>query len=390
MKPTVFTQTLVLCSIFLIFSGGKINAAPAEFSFPGNLVSPDTILPPCNLPAPKNFHLIGQSSVGQVSLGWEELQDADAYLLEVFLQGTLGLDSFHLIIDTPGITLTIPAGNIPSFKVRGICIGGLLSGNYSYIPPVGTILLDLVLEAHTPQTYSQLDPSTCYPVLYQPGGEEYWFDVVAGPNGQGTYSRYSLYSYYDPQSPGNHERMRAAQLKTFRPGFYTEPLGWATNNGQSGYNAPPVIPAENVLIRTISDGGYLDLFRVTYSGTSAGQVCFTPLAGSGYSIKFYKGQPALRPKKVDDRAAAPESSEIADEFQVINPFVDELRLVLPQGATGPVSVQLFALDGRLEFEQKFPARQEYNLPTSDLTPGLYFLRINTGGQTRTYKVVKAH
>ena len=392
MKPLRLGKATFFCLIFAGSLGAKINARPTEFFRPDILVSKDTITPPCELLAPKNFHILNPASPTQMTLTWEPVPNADGYLLETFLQYPNSLDTLQVIIDTPTVTFLIPIGAIPSFKVRGICFGGLFSSNYSYIPPVGTILLDLVVIAHSPQTMEQQSSDDdCYSAYYNPS-VDYWFDVVKGPNGEGPYCRYSMYSYYDENVPYNHERMRTAKLNNFRPGFYTEALGWRNDPaGQSGYLPPPVIPSDNILIRTFEEGQYIDLFRITYNIPYYGDVCFTPLAGSGYSIKFYKGVAQnLRPKKADDRDATAADSGEEPGFRVVNPFSDELRILPRQSdaGPGPVSIRLFSLDGRLLLDQEFPVRQEYNLPTADFQPGFYLLRIDAGGQTHTFKVVK--
>lgn len=390
MKVLLLSKSVFFCLIFVGSLWAEMNARPAADSCPSLLESKDTITPPCDLPAPANFQLLTPGSLPTVVLTWNPVLKADGYLVETFLQYPNYIDTQQVIIDTPTMALLIPQGAIPSFKVRGICIGGLFSQNYSYIPPVGTILLDLVLQAHLPQTMNlQSSDDGCYPAYYNPY-VDYWFDVVKGPNGEGPFSRYSMYSYYDPNVPFNHERMRVAKINNFRPGLYTEPLGWNNNTtGQSGYLPPPVIPSENILIRTFEEGQYIDLFQITYNTPYYGNVCFIPLAGPGYSIKFYKGTAQnLRPKKADDRDATGDDSAGKSGFRVVNPFSDELRILPWQPDSDPVSIHLFGLDGRLILEQQFPARQEYNLPTAGLPSGFYLLRIDAGGIKHTYKVVK--
>jgi len=72
-----------------------------------------------------------------------------------------------------------------------------------------------------------------------------------------------------------------------------------------------------------------------------------------------------------------------------NPFSEALEVFLPASAE-TVSLQLYNLNGQQVLNQQFAGGQEqFSLPTSDLAPGFYMLRIEADGEIQTLKVVKS-
>lgn len=73
-----------------------------------------------------------------------------------------------------------------------------------------------------------------------------------------------------------------------------------------------------------------------------------------------------------------------------NPFSETLEVFLTKGSVESVNLQLVNLSGQVVLDRQFVSKQEqYTLPTTGLSPGFYFLRIEADGVVQTLKVVKS-
>jgi hypothetical protein len=77
-------------------------------------------------------------------------------------------------------------------------------------------------------------------------------------------------------------------------------------------------------------------------------------------------------------------------FAAPNPFSEILDVYLEQNTAEQVNLQLYNLSGQKVLDQQFTGGQEqYSLPTADLSPGFYMLRIEADGEVQTLKVIKS-
>ncbi len=77
-------------------------------------------------------------------------------------------------------------------------------------------------------------------------------------------------------------------------------------------------------------------------------------------------------------------------FAAPNPFSEILDVYLEQNTAEQVNLQLFNLSGQKVLDRQFAGGQEqYSLPTADLSPGFYMLRIEADGEVQTLKVIKS-
>ncbi len=73
-----------------------------------------------------------------------------------------------------------------------------------------------------------------------------------------------------------------------------------------------------------------------------------------------------------------------------NPFTETLEVFLANQTAENVRMQLFNLNGQLVLDQPFAeGAGQYELATSHLSPGFYFLRIEADGEVQTLKVIKS-
>ena len=73
-----------------------------------------------------------------------------------------------------------------------------------------------------------------------------------------------------------------------------------------------------------------------------------------------------------------------------NPFSETLEVKLGQVSQSNVQLQLYNLSGQKVLGLQFTGNQaQYSLPTSSLSPGFYFLRIEADSEVQTLKVIKS-
>lgn len=165
---------------------------------------------------------------------------------------------------------------------------------------------------------------------------------------------YALVSYYmdglqiyDISDPAN----------PVRTGYYDTYPGPDIQTTAGAWGAYPYLPSKRVLVSDMQTGLYvLDISQATPG-------------------LFVEGE--LHPAKI----------EIAP-----NPANDLIRLKLPQSIRGAVELGIWALDGRRiscisgNWPQSFPAG-EVSLPAG-MSPGLYLLRVDAGGQHFIARFIK--
>ena len=83
------------------------------------------------------------------------------------------------------------------------------------------------------------------------------------------------------------------------------------------------------------------------------------------------------------------SSDIANSGLVIypNPVTGHLKVILGKGSTEDASIQLFDNTGRMILDLK-PVAKENSLSMEGFPPGLYFIRVSSGGKTLVQQIVK--
>ncbi len=81
----------------------------------------------------------------------------------------------------------------------------------------------------------------------------------------------------------------------------------------------------------------------------------------------------------------------SDLLQVYpNPFSSSVFVSLQDGFSGARSVQLLTIQGRMVFSSEGITASRYEIPTTDLLPGIYIVRVAYPDRMATTKVVKIH
>ncbi|RYD54849.1 MAG: T9SS type A sorting domain-containing protein [Sphingobacteriales bacterium] len=102
--------------------------------------------------------------------------------------------------------------------------------------------------------------------------------------------------------------------------------------------------------------------------------------GSSVSTKFYY--------QLDSPSAVKVASlEVHDHTFTLypNPCSGSLQLTLAEMPAAQVAVTITTLDGRLICRQNLPPDVKYNLPLTDLQPGIYMLHLSIDGKTKSEK-----
>ena len=71
-----------------------------------------------------------------------------------------------------------------------------------------------------------------------------------------------------------------------------------------------------------------------------------------------------------------------------NPFSNTLD-IHSNSPLDAMHVQLFDLNGKKILEQRYHTEEAYSIPTANIPSGFYFLKVQSGDQIQTLKVVKA-
>lgn len=338
----------------------------------------------CDLDAPDNFHI---TEIGSdfVSVAWNPVQGAQAYYLKaVTFSGAHVADT---TVTATHATLQVPPGGPYTLVLAAVAEGCPPSRNEAIIPDVIVLVVDLIVTGRTmPESVVLLPTQQCYTVDAPDG--DFWFRVIQNNDVVGVFDIklnpekrkvYNNCTIDKPVSCGKAP-MDVSTPNTLINAYIHDP--------NSGDIAPC---AEGIIVRIKNMfQASLNLFDLNFRGSTANQLklCVTPLTnGEGnYSYSLMQGLPT--PRSTPDASGFPLKENIP-VITVQNPFTDNLEIQTPEPASGPVRFQLFNLNGTPVLDQQFPAVQQYNLPTAGLPPGIYFLRTDAAGASRTYKVVKA-
>jgi hypothetical protein len=72
-----------------------------------------------------------------------------------------------------------------------------------------------------------------------------------------------------------------------------------------------------------------------------------------------------------------------------NPFTEEVVISFPDLVSERIHLTLYDLQGKILFSQEYAVLSEIRLPINSIPAGFYILKIKTGNQLITRKIVKA-
>ncbi len=344
----------------------------------------------CELPAPASLSIV-ETGTNYITISWAAVQHAYAYEIRVKQwdpqAGQWILIRRDSVFNTQYTATNLKYATSYCFEVAAKCNPADTSPRFSVI--IGdTIIIDLVdmgLTQSPPASMIRGNcPDNCLTMVYDEDETEYrWFDVGKTVGNFIHYSRYQTWVEKDNMAPSGF-RVLIQQMPLSAHPFKS----WESNPVNQN-NEPPPCEAYEVYIRDEAS----KICKVTVS--SAGvlvNVCFDILEEE-YSVKCLVPSQLPPDDDIDvyERSAPPAVAGSTSVISVSNPFSDFLRIKSPltQPDT-PVSIQLFDANGRLVLDEKMPAVQEYNLPTSHFAPGFYVLKVSANQNTQTLKVVKVH
>lgn len=332
----------------------------------------------CNLDAPDNFHVV-DIGADFISVEWDAVTNAQAYYLEA-TSSSNGQLVYNTTVAGTSATLLVPAGGIYDVSVAAVATDCPPSSNRASIPNVITLIVDLIATGKTePEgTIQVFLENNCIEEPRETGN--YWFKISKNNTFFAKYEidRKPIWS----QSTDCMVNLLSS-IGRVNINFRNTQGFIFSDNG----DLPPCAEGRVVKIKT-TGSPVIDLFELSFEGTTSNvfKVCINQLAGSEYSYTLWaEGGDLSSP---EDRSASISTMENS-AISIQNPFSTDVHISSLEPASGPVRFQLFNLNGTSVLEQQFPARQEYNLPTAGLPPGFYLLRMESGGASRTYKVVKA-
>lgn len=149
--------------------------------------------------------------------------------------------------------------------------------------------------------------------------------------------------------------------------------------------------AFNVMYGTVHVSSLVPAALNVNSNSPTGFITRSPEDNFAHVIKKIGAGPGLQTNSpsilIDKRDLDPTLSDLKT---IPNPFRDILTLELPDTDNqAAANVHLYDLLGAVKRSFAAPADQRtITFDTADLTPGVYFLRVETGGQIETIKVVK--
>lgn len=337
----------------------------------------------CNLPAPTNLQM-NQPNPYQATYTWDPVTGAAGYVATLSNLSNPGTITMIL----PGqanttVTLPVQPGDLYLFTVACLCSLNPPdpSGNVaSSTNRMQGIVIDLVVHRNgcSPsgnpiatlipgQTYSNLDTEPYYIKMNTSGGNsallEFFYKPANGAipemfefkaiteipyvTAQAQWST----SYYAPECKGTNAKVN---LNNFYEGVISFPDVNTIKYNQGNFSS-------------------LQLYRVCQGGN-----------GSNGDSKNRSSSP--NPVTTQAQAAL-------DNILPVNPFSSDLSLRCTEHPLQAITAQLFDLSGHLHLQREIQpddfSANTCSLPTADLLPGMYFLRLEAApGVIVTHKVVK--
>lgn len=331
----------------------------------------------CTIGSPTNFRTI-EVSTSWANLAWTPVQGASQYLIKTF--DRLNGQEVHSVTvsgSATSVQITWPDASSGSFESKAWSID--LQGNLSESPALlvlDKIILEIVgtgLQAGqtpTPNGCVLQNPSTSCSVFNW--GAEYT----------------TTYEIYQSEAPNpvvkftitgylGENNMRYVRLSYKQ----VPPLKCKTSPGKTSF----------LLNWLTVDFATLTVSQNTATPTPFGELRRSASDDFSYIIAKVPGgdnsKPSITVNRLDQRDLDPTLSDLKT---IPNPFHDILSLELPDTDNqAAANVYLYDLLGAVKRTFAAPADQRtITFDTADLTPGVYFLRVETGGRIETIKVVK--
>ncbi|MFN0173299.1 MAG: T9SS type A sorting domain-containing protein [Saprospiraceae bacterium] len=390
MCKKIFLLILWGVSPFLVLGSAPTPVFTLNGSFSAKTVA-------CDLPAPTNFQVTAIGTTW-VTLVWVPSVGGVSHHIKVFRSsdGALIDQAYIPPFVTQTVTFTtLVSGETYYATACAVCPDGTDSNYNATTPDFDTIITELIVSGYNPpggNTDCTINDKGEYCVLPSDGSTAHF--RIQRPNGALAHP----FNVYAETNPKLKFKVTGHPVPADLPYVFWIDDHEGDGDWQGGntihikFNEQPlpiasfemyVMNSERRLIWTggtgaaSGNGPYFDIVRVVGEGGGGGGN-----GGPGGLSKPPNG--GIRQR--DDSSTEAQGLEA---YAAPNPFSENFDVFLSQSAT-EVSLQLYNLSGQKVLDRQFPgAPGQYALPTAELSPGFYMLRIEADGEVQTLKVIKS-
>ncbi|MBL7775148.1 MAG: T9SS type A sorting domain-containing protein [Saprospiraceae bacterium] len=337
--------------------------------------SDNTTFSPPPLPAPANFHVTGFSATS-IAMAWDAVPGASSYMVEAFLGNS---PTPFAVNFEPGTTTTfnnLTPNTMYRFEVAGIDANNQ-AGDRSTLYQKTGIIIDLVVDyqpnnASKQQVLPMLPGGNVYQLPKVPG-VSYWFKIQQKKGGPNDFVRYEF-----AISPVDG----ILDIGRESGGLLTYAMG--RQNG--AWHLGPWEDVEKMRISKSTDSNAPSIGDVSVIYNLSNFELYWWPYNDNTEFEFTVWE--LGPQGRNNQNSAAATSAGAIQISP-NPFQSTLQISGLNPAV-ETNLQLFRYDGTLVQAHQSTAVQKYNLLTSDLPAGVYFLRTSAEGIQKTHKLVKSN
>lgn len=329
---------------------------------------------PCDEPAPNNFKII-EASPSTLKATWDPpTNQPHEYNIKVFLfeNGSL-LQNFNKPGSTTEVVVTNLAPNTTyEVKITPVCEDGTM-GTESRSDIATTSIIDLIVSGYSaPPSYDfncTIDAVDEYCNISPPEGNVVLFRIFKTGTNQsrdfGVFRPNECDNYVIKTPAGNNKFSFACDGSTLTINY----LGSLAGNFAITIPEAPNTPRRFTALDLVT-------------GSSGFQV---------QRIVVESGYPDNQPGGACPGSNRSSNAAFVPAFNIApNPFTNQLDIQVPTANINEsIELNLYDLQGRRVMVLRSPGGQQtITLNTGHLSPGIYFLRVESGGLVQTVKVVK--
>lgn len=365
------TQTLVF---FFLFLSSSLPAVPPAIE-PSNAASTPTGAQLCNLPPPSFFTMISAGPTW-ATLSWNSVPSAMAYHIITTEVATGNVvDDSTVPANTNSLTITnLTHSTEYESRIWSVCANG--QDGQSYTATFWrSIILDLIVLGYEVPDSCLMERCTLVEVGTNKGCRYPWTSTAA------TYFKVRKKNggpehHFMLKTPGNVLNVYP-EINLNSPFSFHEIDGEFLLIYHSDNPLRPIARISTAYLSQLQEG---ELFRTLPVGENHPEFEIVQLE--------ICSEPAPGGEERGKMEPAPAAFVVASP----NPFTDQLTVQITPltDASEQVTLRLFDMQGFEVFASQTPGGpQKHMIPTANLSPGVYFLRVETAAQIQTIKVVKA-
>lgn len=323
------------------------------------------------LPAPTNFHWTGYTA-HSISLAWDAVPGATGYVVEAFLGNNPTPITAHYETGTTTTFNNLASDTEYRFEVAAM--DGQEKGLTSEVFCQTGIVLDLVADYHPepPPALQLVSPYSGNNIYHLPWvtGKSYWLKVSVSER------HFAQYELVIPAQGQNVHIMKDSETIPSYPYGYVPPNSWTAN---AALNQDKV----RLCYSNFQDYGIGDISIGEQGNSSILELVWAELNWN-YTFSVWEAESNEFNGNEDRNSISvpSESTQISP-----NPFQSTLQIT-GLNPSVETNLQLFRYDGTLVLSQQSTTVQNYTIDTQNLPSGVYFLRTESEGVRKTYKLMK--